>query len=616
MSYPHRFAYLSLKVLLYLYMPLSPVEEIKAKLNILDIIREVVPLAKAGANWKGLCPFHTEKSPSFMVSEEKQFWHCFGCGESGDIFEFIKKHESVDFFEALKLLAARAGVILARFDPQIQNEKTRLLKILESAGKYFQAELRKKEHEHVFSYVRSRNISEHTIELFSLGYAPNNFHGLTNFLRAKNFSEQEVIKTGLLSQRDDRTYFDRFRARVMFPIRDQQGNIVGFTGRLLPGDESPAGKYVNTPTTALYDKSRVLYNLNLAKTQIKKQDYVIVVEGQMDVIQAFQAGTQNVVAASGTALTEFQLETLRRFTKNIMLAFDEDSAGARATERGVDLALSKGFSIKIIHLPHGKDPDDCIRENRDNWFDAIRAAKPYMEHFFEITFKQIDSDNIEHKKRATDLFLQKIALLENAVERDHWFRELGARLHIGDEALRERFLQFFHPEKKREMVKDSETVPKILSSKELRTRIEEQVLALAFSESAFLEFLLKQAVPEDFSETYQNLYKRAMICYNELQPFVFSEWKKVFFAGVSKEEQAQIDILNLLFSKDFEAFESRLRQHEIEMGFSFLKRLSLKESLRNLTQKIQMLERDGKKEEVQALLFEFQQLTQKMRDNI
>lgn len=597
-------------------MPLTPVEEIKAKLNILDIIREVVPLTKAGTNWKGLCPFHTEKTPSFMVSEEKQFWHCFGCNEHGDIFEFVKKHESVTFPEALKILAARAGVTLAQFDPRMQNEKTRLLKILEEAGKYFQNELRKKEHEHVLRYLEGRNISSHSLEVFSIGFAPKSYTGLIQFLRTKNFSEQESAKTGLLSQRDDRTYFDRFRGRVMFPIRDQHGNIVGFTGRLLPGDDSPAGKYVNTPTTALYDKSRILYNLHLAKTQIKKQDYAIVVEGQMDAIQAFQAGTQNVVAASGTAFTELQLDLLSRFTKNLMLAFDEDSAGEKATERSVELALSKGFSIKIIHLPQGKDPDECIRENRDDWFCGVRSAKPYMEHFFESTLLNITPSQVEPKKRAADTLLKKIALLENAIERDHWLHELSSRLEIGSDALRERFIQFASPEKKRKEFGHAEPPQEseISSPSQMRDRVEEQVLSLAFSDATLFEFLANQMPPEDFSSPYQGLYKNAFLWYNRVHHADFFVWKKAFFESLEDADRTHIEVLDLLFSKDFETFEPKLRQHEMELAFTFLKRFSLKESLRVLTQKIQRLEREGKKEEATSLLTEFLELTQKMRD--
>ncbi|HOX10427.1 MAG TPA: DNA primase, partial [Candidatus Moranbacteria bacterium] len=294
------------------------VEEVKARLNIVDIVSEYVRLTKAGANWKGLCPFHHEKSPSFMVNEDKQIFHCFGCAKGGDVFTFVQEMESLEFREVLKMLADKAGVQLEQYKSEDTGNKKRILAALELATKFYETQLWKgMGKDKIMQYLHERGLTDKSIQKFRLGYAPNGWDNIIKFLTGRGFTIQEIAQTGLLVEKtadsnqntanSNKNFYDRFRDRIMFPISDNMGNVIGYSARVAPGGDESQAKYVNTPETVVYHKSKVLYGLNHAKQDIKNKNYVLLVEGNMDVIASSQAGLGNVVAVSGTALTPDQI---------------------------------------------------------------------------------------------------------------------------------------------------------------------------------------------------------------------------------------------------------------------------------------------------------------------
>ncbi len=426
-------------------------QEVKSRLDIVDIVSEYFPLKPGGSGaFKANCPFHQERTPSFYVSRPRQTWHCFGCDQGGDLISFVMKIEGMEFREALEHLAQKAGVQLPAFDGEQASRRKRIHEVNEMAMKFFRSTLEHApEAEAARAYVKKRGLDDLTLDLFGIGYAPDSWDALTKALASKGVTEQEMLLAGLVakSERGPGVY-DRFRGRVMFPIADVHGNVVGFTGRILESAErraqsvkpAPGAKYVNTPETSAYRKSAVLYGLDKAKGEIRRADLAVIVEGNMDVVGSHQFGVTNVVAASGTALTNEQLALLKRFTTNLAIAFDQDSAGAAATLRGLDLARAQDFNIKIITLPEeaGKDPDEAVRKDPQLWKDAIKDAVSIMEWVYKEAFrKQLTVDSGEKKKAIAKDVLPEIKRIADPVERDHWIKKLAKDLDVSEGALRE-----------------------------------------------------------------------------------------------------------------------------------------------------------------------------------
>ena len=424
------------------------VQQIKDKIDVADLIGEYVQLKPAGVNKKGLCPFHHEKTPSFMVSPERKSWHCFGCAKGGDIFTFIEEIEGMEFKEALKYLANKAGVVLTNsFKQEIGgSQRNRLKDINTEAARFFYNFLIKMPSTKLaMDYLVKRGIKSETIDEWQIGFIPEQWDLLTRYLLKKGFAIDDLVASGLTIKRnnaDPKTYrgfYDRFRGRIMFPIWDAHGDVVGFTGRVLVEKENSGGKYVNTPQTAVYDKSRVIFGLNKAKQEIRSKNLIVMVEGQMDVIACHQAGMRNVVASSGTALTEEHVKLLKRYSININMAFDMDEAGQNAARRGIAIALREGMNIKVICLPEdaGKDPDECLKKNPHVWFDAVEKAQDIMEWYFAKAFTNKDPANHHHKQTISNELLPDIVLIPYAVERDHWLRLLSEKLNVDVAVLRE-----------------------------------------------------------------------------------------------------------------------------------------------------------------------------------
>lgn len=426
---------------------MTDTQAIKDRLDIVQLIHEYVPLKKAGTYWKAPCPFHHEKTPSFMVNPDKQIWKCFGCGKGGDAFSFIEEMEGIEFPEALKLLADRAGVKLENFRTEINSsQKNRILEINDKAAYFFHRFLLDMPTAKIArDYLSGRMLKTETIATWQVGYIPDQWDLLTQYLLKKGHSIDDLVASGLTIKRDGATpgssrgFYDRFRGRIMFPILDVHGNTVGFTGRVLVETENSGGKYVNTPQTLVYDKSRVIYGLDKAKTEIKSKDLTVIVEGQMDVIACHQAGMKNVVAASGTALTFEQVKLLKRYSTNIAMAFDADKAGIAAAKRGIDVALSEGLNVRVIQIPEGagKDADECLKKNPDVWFKAVAQATDIMPWFFQSVFTGHNLSNPKEKQIIANELLPLIGLIPYAIERDHWLKELSERLGTDTAVLRE-----------------------------------------------------------------------------------------------------------------------------------------------------------------------------------
>ena len=421
----------------------TPVEEIKSRLDIAEFIQGYLKLQKTGLNYKAPCPFHGEKTPSFFVSPARQIWHCFGCGRGGDIFKFVMELEALDFAEALKMLAQKAGVKLRREDPAAYSEKNRLYDICESATLVFQNSLTASPS--VKNYLQKRGVSENSQKEFRLGFAPQSWDFLLRALTAKGFKKEEIEKAGLAIKSEDKgSHYDRFRSRIMFPIADANGRVAGFSGRIFEESgtrptsaKAPDGqaKYVNTPATSIYDKSGILYGFHLAKQDIRAKNEVVVVEGQMDCLMSQQAGVKNTIAVSGTALTGQQLKILRRLCGTIVSSFDTDAAGDSATKRSLALASQFEFERRIAVIPSGKDPADTVLENPPAWVSAVTQAKPVVEYFFEKTFREKNSNHINGKKEISSILLPYIAEITNEIERSYWVREISRRLEVGEESV-------------------------------------------------------------------------------------------------------------------------------------------------------------------------------------
>ncbi|QQG45213.1 MAG: DNA primase [Candidatus Sungiibacteriota bacterium] len=428
-------------------MTLTPIDDIKGRLDIVDVIQGYVRLQKAGINYKALCPFHMEKTPSFFVSPSRQIWHCFGgCGKGGDIFKFIMEIEGLEFPEALRTLATRAGVVLKREDPAIRSEKNRLHDLNEEATKIFERNLVLTPA--VKLYLKKRGVADETIQGFRIGFAPQSWDFLLKALTVGGFKKEEIEKAGLAIRSEDGTsWYDRFRSRVMFPISDANGRVVGFSGRVFSaeggsasgGEASKAAqieaKYVNTPQTLLYDKSRVLYGFEKAKNEIRAKNQVIVVEGQMDCIMSHQAGVKNTVAVSGTALTPYQLKILRRLCETLISSFDTDAAGESATKRSLALASQFEFERKIAVIPSGKDPADTVAEDAALWRSAVDGARPVVDFYFDKMLREHDPRTVDGKKKISATLLPLLSELAGEIEKAHWVGELAKRFGIRDDAV-------------------------------------------------------------------------------------------------------------------------------------------------------------------------------------
>jgi DNA primase len=415
----------------------SDVDTIKERLDITEIISGYVKVEKTGANFKARCPFHNEKTPSFFVSPVRQSYYCFGCGAKGDIFSFIEEIEGLDFRGALKLLAERAGVELSYHQTESKEEKEQILAVLEESLVFFEKELVKKKEAH--KYLTSRGLESETVKSWRLGYAPAEWRSLYTHLLSLGYSQGIILKAGLIKTSDtsaNKEPYDVFRDRIIFPLADTNGRTIAFSGRALPSsaeiEEGP--KYLNSPDTSVFTKSEVLYGLDRAKDHIRKKDYSVLVEGQLDLVLSHQSGVINTVATSGTAFTHAHLERLKRLSSRVILAFDGDLAGEKAAEKSSILAISLDLEVKVAHVPEGLDPAEIAKKDPQKWKDILRQSQPAIEHFFnKLVAKEPDSRKLG--KQIEKKILPMIKLMKSAIEQSHFISLIAKRTGIKEEIL-------------------------------------------------------------------------------------------------------------------------------------------------------------------------------------
>ena len=559
----------------------SPIEEIKNRLDIVEIIRGYIKLQKAGANYRAVCPFHNEKKPSFFVSPARQIWHCFGaCSEGGDIFKFVMKIEGVEFGDALRLLAQKAGVELKRQDPRIKTERQRLYEISNLASQFFEKQLEAgSAGQEARKYLLARGIKDESIKKWRIGYAPDIWQGLSDFLISRGYNNQEIEKAGL-SLRSTKTgkHYDRFRGRIIFPIFDLSSQVVGFGARTLKKEET--AKYINTPATPLYDKSRILYGLNKAGIGIRKKDACILVEGYLDVIMANQAGFENIVATSGTALTPYQLNIVKRYSDNLLTAFDMDIAGNSATKRGIDLAQSQGFNIKIVTMPENKDPADIVLEDLNKWQELVNQAKSIHDFYFENTLLKYDKNTLEGKKEISKVLLPIIKRVPDKIEQTVWIRSLATALEVKEEDVLEELNKVKNENSETRQVTENKKEPILKTRKEL---LEERLA------------LLLVKCPENI-----NLIKE------ETLNFLSDQTKEIINYLKENKKNDKINYLALKAEVEPALVEVSSSQ-ELMDCFKQLKTLVLKNRLDNISKEIKKAEQEKDPKKVHDLMQQFNQ---------
>jgi DNA primase len=456
---------------------MDAVAEVKSRLSIEDVVSEYVQLKRTGRNFKGISPWTNEKTPSFIVSPEKQIWHDFSSGKGGDMFTFVQEMEGLDFRATLELLARKAGVDLEQFQtgkPGTSAKlKERAYEVLALSAKFYQRQLTA--NPKAIDYLsRERGFTRQTILTWQLGYAPNTGFALTNFLTKQGFTTDEMKRAGMIFQRA-RHSSDMFRGRIMIPLADQAGRIIGFTARLLD-DEPDSPKYINTPQTVTYDKSRQVYGLHLAKEAIRKEGFVVVAEGNLDVISSHQAGIANVVASAGTAMTEQHLKALKRFTGDIRLSFDADRAGIAATERIIPLAQKAEVSLKIITLKEAKDPDELIRKDVNFWTAAIKDAQYAPDWLIDRYKSEVDLKSAAGKKAFTDALLTTIRRLRDQIEQEHYLKVIAKLTDTSFEAVQAKFINAPTPQV---ILKRPKTSDAVLDKAQIEyQRLQDHLLAM------------------------------------------------------------------------------------------------------------------------------------------
>ncbi|MEK7540462.1 MAG: DNA primase [Patescibacteria group bacterium] len=592
-------------------MALTPVEEIKQKLDLLDVVGEYVKLTKSGRNHKGLCPFHSEKSPSFMVNQDKQIFHCFGCNKGGDVFTFIGEIEGLDFPETLRLLAQKAGVTLRRQNPAWQNQKTKWMDLLRLAADFYHLSLVKShEGERARKYLDGRFLTSEVIEQWNMGYSSEQWDTLLQFMKRKGFAEKDLETLGLVVRRESGTgYYDRFRGRIMFPIQDMHGQVIGFGGRIVQALENTA-KYINSPQTPVYNKSEVLYGIYQAKEHIRKAGVVIVVEGYMDVIGCHLAGFKNVVASSGTALTEEQVRQLKRYAPTVILSFDQDAAGEAAAWRGIEVALAQGMNVRVLTVPFGKDPDEACHADPQAFAQAIKEAEPVMDYYFSSAVKCNSPATVEGKKALAQTLLPFISRLPDTVEQIHYTQKLADLIHVPEEVLRARLV----PVKKTASTPVSQAAARLQTPVQVTTPadrftlVSERILALLLTHPRLLPQAKLDLLPEFMvTPEQQTLYTAIISWYDRGQLGDLS-------SELESDAQiaAQLPRLLLLSADQFETLDSEQAATEFAQLIKEFRLQAVMKRLRTIQQELISAERQQDSKRVKQLTDESQQLTQQL----
>jgi len=569
------------------------VQEVKSKINIVDIIGEYVNLRKAGRNFSGLCPFHNEKSPSFMVNQELQMFKCFGCGESGDVFTFLQKHEGLEFYEALQILAKKAGVELKTVNLEENSHKNELKRANYEAARFYHYILTKhpkgeKAREYLF---KERGLTLETVEEFRIGYAPEESSALSSYLNNKKGIPDKIIEESGVAYKGRYGMVDRFRGRIIFPIADHRGSVIALAGRILP-ELSGKGlaKYINSPETPLYHKSNSLYGIDRAKQYIKKAESAVLTEGELDMLSSWQHGIRNVVAVKGTALTQEQVFLLSRFTKSITLALDSDFAGDNAALRGITLAQNQDLEVKVASMGKYKDPDEFVRDDEDGYRESIANAENIWDFLIDMASDRFDLSSGTGKSRAAKFYLPFLEKLTDDVLRTHYLSEFSRKISINKSVLQNQI----RSQRNTETITKKETVT---IKKTRRQMLEESAvrLGLTLDPTKLNEVVNKELL------SYSSLRRIAQLASKqpkfELQSFINE---------VPEEEKT---VLSDLLLTEFNAQEDADDFDDILLA---LESLHLKDQIAVVTQKIEKYEREKNSEKLRSAEKKFNKLNQQL----
>ena len=587
-------------------------ELIKEKINIVDLISEYLPLKKSGVNFKANCPFHNEKTPSFVVSPERQIWHCFGCGAGGDLFSFLMEKEGMEFKEALEMLAQKAGVILQRRIGDKKDFKDRLFEINLKAQEFFHYILTKHSlGKKALKYLEKRGLRSETIEEFGLGYAPNSWESLTKFLRKRGFATAEIVTSGLgVASKFDS--YDRFRGRITYPLFDGKEKLRGFSGRVLIPAEP---KYINTPQTPIFDKGSFLFGLNLSKGAIREKKEVILVEGEMDMILSFQAGFKNVVASKGTAFTTGQIDLIKKYTENLTLGFDMDLAGDSASRRGIEMADKAGLNIKVIQLDGGKDAAEVVSSDPAIWQKAIDSAVPIYDYYLTSIAKRYDTKNPASLRKIGEELIPVWAKITDDLVRERYIQRLSAFLKTEEKILRDGV------EKARRLplksyaglLKKASSADNVVSLKSRRELLEEYLITLLLHPPEESNFVPNFPETLFLAERWRELYVY-LVLYLDSVSFKSSAFNiNEFVLRLPKELLTEVDRLYLI-ELDGKLSDGKYWQRELEGVVSELKKALIKASLEKLSLEIKNAQEFDKMEVVENLNKRFRDLSVKLKN--
>lgn len=521
----------------------SSVEKIKERLNVVDVISSYIKVDKAGANFKAKCPFHNEKTPSFFISPDRGTYYCFGCGAKGDIFTFVQEFEGVEFFQALTLLAERAGIRLEMENAGNRERKDKLIRLMEDTAEFFVQNLKK--NPQVTDYLHKRGLTDSSIEDWKIGYVPNEWRTLYNHLKQKKYSDSDMLAVGVIKPREStdvsEPYYDTFRGRIMFPIFDSTGRTVAFSGRIFVEDEK-APKYLNSPDTSLFNKSEILYGLHKAKSGIRRLDYSILVEGQMDLVMSHQAGLTNTVASSGTALTVEHLMRLERLSPRIMFAFDSDSAGFNATKRSAEMALSRGMDVKIAILPKGEDPASLVAKDPDLWKEALRQSKHMIDFYIDTLIENTKDRRVLAREIKKEV-LPFVQLVRSSVEQAHFIKTISEKTGIKEEALWDDLKSLT----KRPIQSEAQAPPQFAKAASRKDSIERRILGVIYWQEtletknldpAKLRERLEQIMVGERLRTVEDILK-------EEQSALIFEAEQYYYQGSALEKDIDELFINL-----------------------------------------------------------------------
>lgn len=591
---------------------MDDVELIKEKINIVDLISEYLPLKKAGINFKASCPFHNEKTPSFVVSPERQIFKCFGCQKSGDIFTFLIEKEGMEFKEALEMLAKKAGVILQKRTDDKKDFKDRLFEINLKAQEFFHYILTKHDlGKKALKYLKARGVTDDSIEQFGLGYAPNSWESLTKFLLKRSFTHQEIIDSGLGVASKSGSY-DRFRGRITFPLIDGKSKLRGFSGRVLIPAEP---KYINTPQTSIFDKSSFLFGLNLAKGEIRNKKEAILVEGEMDVILPFQAGFKNIVASKGTALTQGQIDLIKKYTQNLSLGFDMDLAGDSACRRGIEIADKAGLDIKVIQLESGKDAAEVAKSDSASLQQAVDSAMPIYDYYLLSISKRYDSKNPADLKKIGEELIPVWAKITDDLVRERYIQRLSAYLKTDEKILRNAVEKErdYSPKNYPSVFQKTSDKDNAIPSKSRRELLEEYLIALLLRPPPDENFV--PSFPETLflAEKWRQIYVLLFLYLDSIsfksQAFNINE----FVSDLPKELLSEVDRLYLT-ALDSKLVDEKSWKKELEGVVSELKKALIKASLQKLSLEIKNAQEFDKIDIVESLNKRFRDLSVKLKN--